>query len=79
MLYEVITLALAPKPGGFSAKELAERTSDLMNRNYTARQAAYDLNKLRGKAIVISRENSRRYSLSSYGIRVLAGLHILLV
>jgi len=70
-------LALAPKPGGFSAKELAERTSDLMNRNYTARQAAYDLNKLRGKAIVISRENSRRYSLSSYGIRVLAGLHIL--
>lgn len=71
-------LALAPKPGGFSAKELARKTGEIMNDvAYTPRQAAYDLNKLRGKAIVFSVKKSRLYRLSEYGIRVLAGLIIL--
>ena len=71
-------LALAPRPGGFSARQLAQKTSELMdNALYTARHAAYDLNKLRGKSIVVSIRNSRLYRLSEYGIRVLAGLIIL--
>jgi hypothetical protein len=71
-------LALAPKPGGFSVRELAEKTSAFLeNPGYTPRQAAYDLNKLRGKSLVVSTENPRLYRLSEYGIRVLAGLIIL--
>lgn len=72
------TLALAPRPGGFSARQLAQKTSELMdNARYTPRQAAYDLIKLRGKSLVVSLRNSRLYHLSEYGIRVLAGLIIL--
>ncbi len=71
-------LALAPKPGGFSVRDLAEKTGELMgNARYTPRQASYDLNKLRGKSLVVSQGKSRLYSLSEYGVRALAGLIIL--
>ncbi len=44
-------LALAPKPGGFTAKELARKVNEFSGTasTYSPRQAAYDLSKLRGK------------------------------
>jgi hypothetical protein len=71
-------LALSATPIGFNARELAYKTGELMgNAEYTARQAAYDMNKLRGKSVVVPIKKSRRYRLSTYGVRVLAGLLIL--
>lgn len=71
-------LALAAAPKGFNSKELAEKAGEIMgNKTYTARQAAYDMNKLRGKSILVPVRKSRRYCLSTEGVRVLAGLIIL--
>jgi hypothetical protein len=73
-------LALAPKPGGFTSTELAEKTRALMGDgllSYTPRQAFYDLNKLRGKDLVERVEKTRRYRCPTVGIRTLAGILIL--
>jgi DNA-binding transcriptional ArsR family regulator len=73
-------LALAPKPGGFTLAELAERVGPLLPDNrlrYAARQASYDLSKLRGKALVERVDQSRRYRLRPDGVRILAGMLIL--
>jgi hypothetical protein len=48
-------LALAPKPGGFTAKELARKVNESTGTAapaYSSRQAAYDLSKLRGKSMI---------------------------
>jgi hypothetical protein len=71
-------LALAASPRGFSSKDLAGKAGEIMgNDTYTARQAAYDMNKLRGKSILVPIAKSRRYCLSIPGVRILAGLIIL--
>jgi len=73
-------LALAPQPGGFTSKELAEKTRALMgggNPSYTPRQAFYDLNKLRGKGLLERVEKTRRYCCLLVGVRTLAGMLIL--
>jgi hypothetical protein len=73
-------VALACQPGGFTSEELAARVRALWPdrpRSYTARQAAYDLAKLRGKQTVERIDRSRRYRPSAGGIRTLAGLLIL--
>jgi hypothetical protein len=74
------TVALAPKPDGFTARELAEKTRELMGENaqaYGPRQAFYDLSKLRGKGLLDRVDNTRRYRCSMAGIRTLAGILIL--
>jgi len=73
-------LALSPAPGGFTSSELAEKIDQLMadqGRPYTHRQASYDLNKFRGKALVERVQNTRRYRCTNHGIRTLAALLIL--
>jgi DNA-binding transcriptional ArsR family regulator len=73
-------LTLAPDPGGFTLAELAERVRQQRPQkpsSYAARQASYDLSKLRGKALVERIERSRRYRLPPYGTRILAGLLVL--
>lgn len=73
-------LVLAPKPDGFTSQELAEKTRARMGegtQSYTTRQAAYDLNKLRGKGLVVREEKTRRYRCARAGIRLLAGMLIL--
>jgi DNA-binding transcriptional ArsR family regulator len=70
-------LALAAKPEGFTVKELAEKTRQLHPddaADYTQRQAAYDLMKLRGKKLVERIKKTRYYRIKSAGIRILAGL-----
>ena len=73
-------LALAATPRGFTARELSARVHQQQGRalpKYTPRKAAYDLRKLRGKALVARIGRTRRYRLRRPGIRTLAGLYIL--
>ena len=72
-------LALAPKPGGFTAKELARKVNESTGTAsaYSSRQAAYDLSKLRGKSLVERVAHTRNYTINAAGIRPLAGLLIL--
>lgn len=71
-------LALAAAPKGFNAEDLAEKAAEIMrDETYTARKAAYDMNKLHRKPILVPVRKSRRYCLSTEGVRILAGLIIL--
>jgi hypothetical protein len=73
-------IALAPQPEGFTAEQLAARVRTQQGRSmakYSARKAAYDLRKLRGKALVQRIAKSRRYRVRRPGIRTLAALLIL--
>ena len=73
-------VALAAQPGGFTSEQLAGRVQDQQGRSmagYGARKAAYDLRKLRGKAIVERLDKTRRYRVRRPGIRTLAGFLIL--
>ena len=68
-----------PKPGGFTAKELARKVNEFSGTasTFSPRQAAYDLSKLRGKSIIERVAHTRNYTLNAAGIRALAGLLIL--
>jgi hypothetical protein len=73
-------IALAPQPEGFTAEHLATRVRTREGRTmakYNARKAAYDLRKLRGKALVQRIGNTRRYRVRRPGIQTLAALLIL--
>jgi DNA-binding transcriptional ArsR family regulator len=73
-------IALAAQPQGFTACQLAKRLREQEGRKmagYNQRSAAYDLRKLRGKALVKRMESTRRYRVRRPGIRTLAGLLIL--
>jgi hypothetical protein len=70
-------LALAPAPNGFTAAEFTAKvhaltgTSDL---DYSVRQAAYDLRKLRGKQLVDKPGRTRRYHIGAPAARTIAAL-----
>jgi hypothetical protein len=73
-------IAVAAKPEGFSAADLAERVREKQGRamaGYAARKAAYDLRKLRGKSLVERIDKTRQYRVRRPGIRTLAALLIL--
>lgn len=58
---------------GFSNREMVTRTSALLDKHYppyTARQATYDLRRLKRKGIISRIAHSRRYQLSPLGRRV---------
>jgi hypothetical protein len=68
-------LALALAPGGFTAAEHAARVRQITGRDgYTARQAAYDLRKLRGKQLIDKPGRGRRYHVPPDGARVISAL-----
>ena len=70
-------LALAPAPHGFTVSDFAAKvhamtgTSDA---DYTIRQAAYDLRKLRGKQLVDKPGRTRRYHVPPLAARTIAAL-----
>lgn len=73
-------LALAMAPGGFTVAELAKKVREMAARGlpeYTVRQAAYDLKKLRAKDLVSKPGRTRRYLVPQQGLRIVAGLVIL--
>ena len=73
-------LALAGSPTGFTVPELATKAramARLTLTEYTGRQAAYDLKKLRGKSLIIKLGRTRRYQVQPTAIRAIAALFIL--
>ncbi len=71
-------LALSTSPNGFTAGEVAAKARQLGGLpDYTTRQAAYDVKKLRGKQIVQKRPRSRRYEALPDGLRAMAALTLL--
>ena len=71
-------LTLSPSPRGFSLSELQAKVHSMTGRHdYTKREAAYDLKKLRAKQLVAKLGRSRRYQVVPVGIRAIAALLIL--
>jgi hypothetical protein len=73
-------LALATQPDGFTSGELAVQVRPRLScadSEYQARQAAYDLKKLRGKRLVEKVGKSRRYRAPANGLRTMAALLVL--
>lgn len=73
-------MALALAPRGFTASDLAAQVRRLggpLASSYTARRAAYDLKKFRGKQLVRRIEGTRRYVSDPNGLKTLAALIVL--
>lgn len=71
----VIGLSAAPR--GFRCADLADKVQNSFLGDYTPRQAAYDLKKLRGKHLVHKIDNSRRYEPVPEALQYMAALLIL--
>ena len=70
-------ISLAPKPGGFAVADVAAKVREMTgcsDSQYTTRQAAYDLQKLRCKQIIEKAGKSRRYIAVAKGIRIVCAL-----
>lgn len=70
-------LAVTVAPDGFSVADLAEKVRSLTGQtsaDYTVRQAAYDLRKLRGKQLVVKPGRTRRYQVPGEAARTIAAL-----
>jgi len=75
----VIDLSVDPR--GFTASDVAGRVKEILGDSvpsYHARQASYDLKKLRGKDLVHRIKNSRFYETSQEGLRAMGGFIVLL-
>jgi hypothetical protein len=71
-------VSLSTAPAGFTASPLANRTKELGGpSDYTSRQAAYDIRKLRAKRLVKKIQKSRRYQPTPDGLRAMAALVVL--
>lgn len=73
-------LELAIKPSGFTAKEVADKyvkIAQLAEGNYNARQAAYDLRKLRAKGIVYRKEKARKLRVTAKGVAMVVAIIII--
>jgi hypothetical protein len=73
-------LALAVAPHGFTVSELAAQVHAMTGQTveqYTTRQAAYDLRKLRGKQMVTKPDRARRYQVPADAARAIAALLVI--
>lgn len=73
-------IALSPSPNGFTASDLARQVRALSKQSesaYSARRAAYDLKKLRGKKIVRRVGQTRRYESVAKGLKAMTALVVL--
>lgn len=71
------TLALSAAPGGFTVAEFAAKLHAMTGQaeaDYTVRQAAYDLRKLRGKHLLDKPGRTRRYHVPGQAARTIAAL-----
>ncbi len=68
-------LALATAPSGFTVGQLVAKVHTMTGHtDYTIRQAAYDLRKLRGKRLIDKPGRSRRYQLPAHAARSITAL-----
>jgi hypothetical protein len=76
---EAVT-GFAAAPNGFRVSDIVARVQEIMGNSkdtYTSRKAAYDLKKLRGKAVVRRVGKSRRYEIVPGGLRAVIALLVL--
>ena len=66
--------ALSIAPDGFSVADLAATVHARTGQDYTTRQAAYDLRKLRGKNLVVKPGRGRRYQVPDDAARTLSAI-----
>jgi hypothetical protein len=69
--------ALSPAPKGFTVADLAAKVNARSGHpgpDYTARQAAYDLRKLRAKSLVDKPGRSRRYHVAPDALRTVVAI-----
>ncbi len=67
-------LALAVAPQGFTVAEFTAKVQALTGQEYSIRQGAYDLRKLRGKQLVAKPGRTRRYHVPGDAARTIAAL-----
>ena len=68
-------LALAAAPAGFTVADLTAKVCAMTGQqDYTARQAGYDLRKLRGKGLVARLGRTRRYHVPPLAARTITAL-----
>src|ERR1700737_170513 len=70
-------LALAPAPHGFTVGDFAAKLHAITGTSeheYTVRQAAYDLRKLRGKQLIDKPARTRRYRVPALAARTIVAL-----
>ena len=71
-------VARSPAPGGFTVADLAARVCAMAGQaDYTTRQAAYDLRKLRGKELAVRPGHTRRYQIPPSAVRAITALLVL--
>jgi hypothetical protein len=73
-------IALSTQLNGFSVSDLAAKACEIQGgrtEHYGPRQAAYDLKKLRSKALVEKIERTRRYRAAPQGLRSITALLVL--
>jgi hypothetical protein len=73
-------VALSTRPGGFTLAQVAEAVQQRAGHSlkaYSARNAAYDLAKLKGKKLVHRVKGSRRYKADPSGVRAMCAYLIL--
>jgi hypothetical protein len=71
------TLALAVAPAGFTVAEFTAKVRAMTGQtpeDYSVRQAAYDLRKLRGKQLLIKPRRTRRYHVPDTAARTITAL-----
>ena len=71
------TLALAVAPAGFTVAEFTAKVRAMTGQtpeDYSVRQGAYDLRKLRGKQLVIKPGRTRRYHVPEFAARTITAL-----
>jgi hypothetical protein len=67
-------LALAPAPHGFTVAEFTAKVRSFGQADYTIRQGAYDLRKLRAKNLAVKPARTRRYHTPPDAARTIAAL-----
>jgi hypothetical protein len=73
-------VALSPAPKGFTVAQLAAKVHTITggtDADYSVRQAAYDLRKLRAKNLVVKCDNTRRYQVPPQALRSITALTVL--
>jgi hypothetical protein len=70
-------LALTAAPGGFTVADFTTKVRAMTGQadaDYTIRQAAYDLRKLRGKHLIVKPGRTRRYKIPPHAARTITAL-----
>jgi hypothetical protein len=69
--------ALSVAPDGFTVADLAAKVHAMTGTDYSVRQAAYDIKKLRAKQLLLKPPHSRRYHVPPEAARTMSALTVL--